>query len=219
MSGSLASSRTASSTLLSSTATKEKIATSSRTQGKNSKAAEVSHLIAGAKKHFPNGNQTVTLGGVSMTIDAATTELQTYVENRGAVVAAQATAKAKVSAEKAALPALNAFISAFIAYVRLSFGSQADVLADFGLAPHKARTPQTAEEKAVAVAKRDATRAARGTKSPKAKSEIHGNVTAQLVVTPGEPAPTPAAPEVPAAAPVASAPSDGVKPQATPAKQ
>ena len=152
--------------------------------GKNSKAASVSQLIAGAKKHFPNGSQTVSLGGVSTTIDAATQELQTYVDNRSAVVAAQATAKSKLAVEKAALPALNAFISVFIAFVRLSFGSQADILADFGLAPRKARTPMTAEEKAVAVAKRDATRAARGTKGPKAKSAIHGNVTAKLVVTP-----------------------------------
>jgi hypothetical protein len=194
--------------------------TNTQKPGKNSKAAAVSQLIAGAKKHFPNGSQTVSLGGASMTIDAATQELQSYVDNRSAVVAAQATAKAKVAVENAALPALDALISAFIAFVRLSFGSQADVLSDFGLAPHKARTPQTAEEKAVAVAKRNATRAARGTKSPKAKSAIHGNVTAQVVVTPAAvPAPTPAAPESPAAAPVASAPSDGVKPQATPAKQ
>ncbi|HEX8791529.1 MAG TPA: hypothetical protein VF765_11310 [Polyangiaceae bacterium] len=189
--------------------------------GKNSKAAKVSQLISGAKKHFPNGSQTVSLEGVSTTIDAATQELQTYVDNRSAVVAAQATAKVKLATERAALPALDAFISAFIALVRLTFGTQADILVDFGLAPRKARTPQTAEAKAVAVAKREATRAARGTKGPKAKSEIHGNVTAKLVVTPaGEPAPTPEAPAAPAAAPVdTSAPSDGVKPQATPAKQ
>ncbi len=96
-----------------------------------------------------------------MTIDAAVGELQAFIDNRAAVVAAQATAKTKVAAERAALPALDAFILAFVAFIRLTFGPKANVLADFGLAPRKARAPLTAEQKAVAVAKRNATRAAR----------------------------------------------------------
>jgi hypothetical protein len=55
----------------------------------------------------------------------------------------------------------------------------------------------TAEQKAVAAAKCEATRAARGTKTPKQKKGIHGNVKATLVVTPMETveatAPAPAA--------------------------
>jgi hypothetical protein len=148
----------------------------------------VGQLINGTKKHFPNANQTITLGGASITIDAAIAELQSFVDNRAAVVAAQAAAKTKVEAERAALPALNAFIKAFIGFIRLTFGPQADVLADFGLAPHKAPAPVTAEKKAAAVAKRKATRDARGTKGAKAKKAIHGNVNVELVVTPAEPA-------------------------------
>jgi hypothetical protein len=170
--------------------------------GKNSRATRVGQLIAGAQKRFTNGNQQITVGGVSTTVNAAVSELQTFIDNRAAVVAAQATAKAKVATETAALATLNPFINAFTATVRFLFGTQPDALADFGLAPHKVPTPQTAEQKAVAVAKRKATRAARGTKGPKAKSEIHGNVTAQLVVTPAESANGTPAAEAPAAAPV-----------------
>ncbi len=182
--------------------------------GKNSKATRVGQLIAGAKKRFTNGNQQITVGGASTTVTAALNELQAFIDNRAAVVAAQATAKAKVATEKAALTTLDPFINAFTAMVRFLFGTQPDALADFGLAPHKARTPLTAEKKAVAAAKREATRVARGTKGPKAKSEIHGNITAQLVVTPaGNAAGTPA-PEAPAATPV-TAQSGGAAAAAT----
>ncbi len=62
------------------------------------------------------------------------------------------------------------------------------MLADFGLEPRKEPTPLTAEQKAAAAAKREATRKARGTSSAKAKKAIKGNVTATLVVTPEAPA-------------------------------
>lgn len=163
-------------------------ATNTNTNNKNGKATLVGQLISGAKKHFTNANQTITLGGASITIDAAIDELQSFVDNRAAVVAAQAAAKTKLLAERAELPALNAFIKAFIGFVRLTFGPQADVLADFGLAPAKAPAPLTAEKKAVAAAKRKATRDARGTKGAKAKKVIHGNVNAELVVTSAAPA-------------------------------
>jgi hypothetical protein len=176
---------------------------------KNGKAAAVSKLIAGAKKHFPNGSLEIPIGGVSMTIDAATKELQTYVDNRAAVVAAQATARTQVAAERGKIDALNAFISAFTAFVKAAFRGKADALADFGIQPPKAKTPLTAEQKAVAAAKRAATREARGTKGPKAKKAVHGSITAELVVTPA-PATTPKAPAaIPATPPAAAGPSGG----------
>ncbi len=186
---------------------------------KNGKASAVGKLVAGAKKHFPNGKQQLLLGGASMTVDDAVAELQEFIDSRSAVVAAQATAKTKVEAERARLPALYAFISAFEQYVRLAFGKQVDVLADFGISPRKAKTPMTAEQKAVAAAKRDATRAARGTKGPKAKKQVKGNVTAKLVVTPvtGESAPAPTAPSLTApVAPVAPTPVVTSAPEAAP---
>jgi hypothetical protein len=153
--------------------------------GKAALASRASALIEGTKKHYPKGSQSILVGGASTTVNDAVNELETLVTNRSAVVSAQATAKSKVSTEKTALPALVAFLNAFTKFVRFTFENDPEALADFGLAPYKERTPMTAEDKAVAVAKRDATRKARGTMSPKEKAQIHGNVTAQLVVTPG----------------------------------
>ena|SRR5579872_4902041 len=174
--------------------------------GKNSKATRVGKIVAGTRKHFTNGSQQITLAGASTTIDGAVNELQSFIDNRSAVVAAQATAKTKLAAEMAAMPALDAFISAFIGFIKVTFGSQADVLADFGIPAPKARAPQTAEQKAVAAAKRKATREKRGTLGPKAKKAVKGNVTAELVVTPVTTVPAAEAPEAPATAPIAAAP-------------
>jgi hypothetical protein len=177
---------------------KEDATTTTTKNSKANKAARVSQLIAGTKKRLSNGNQTITLDGATTTVDAVTKELQGFLDDRQAVVAAQATAKAKVVAENANMPALNVLIKAFIAFLRVTFGSDPSALADFGLTPPKARASMTAEAKAVAVAKREATREARGTKTPKQKKAIHGNVEAKLVVTPVEP--TPAATSAPVAA-------------------
>ncbi|HEX8794009.1 MAG TPA: hypothetical protein VF765_23870 [Polyangiaceae bacterium] len=161
-------------------------------------------LLAGTRKRFPNVSQTLTLDGAPVTVDAVTKELQGFLDDHAAVAAAKATLKAKVAAEDTGLAALNALVKAFIAFLRVNFGSDAEALADFGLAPPKAPAPLTAEQKAVAAEKRKATRAARGTKSPKQKRAIHGNVTVQLVVTPAEP--TEATPPAPAASTVPATP-------------
>jgi hypothetical protein len=162
-------------------------------KGKIEKAVQVANIITGTKKRFPNGNQVVTIGGLTLTVDQATAKMQTFVDNRDAVETAQASATAKVAAEDAQAPSLLTFIAAFVIFVRLTFDNAADVLADFDIPPPKARTPMTAEAKAVAGAKAKATRAARGTTSAKAKKNVKGNITAALVVTPAA-SPAPAAP-------------------------
>ena len=62
------------------------------------------------------------------------------------------------------------------------FGRASTTLLTFGIAP---RVPvvKTVEEKAEAVAKREATREARGTKGSKKRLEVSGNVTG-VVITP-----------------------------------
>jgi hypothetical protein len=188
---------------------KEVITTTTTIQGKGTRATRAGRLIAGAKKHFTNGTQVLTFAGglANVTVNQAIAELQELIDNRLATVAARATAKDKVSAEKAAMPGLAAFMNAFEALIRLMFANDTTSLADFGLAPHKLPGPKTTEQKAAAAAKAKATRQARGTKGPKAKKAIHGNVTATLVVTPAAPA-TPSAPATPAPA-EAPAPSPG----------
>ncbi len=84
--------------------------------------------------------------------------------------------------------------------MRCAFGSEPDVLADFGLHP-KARAQPTVEAKTAAAAKRKATRAARHTTGPKKKLSVKGAVTG-IVVTPitsGQPVTTaPSGPSAPA---------------------
>jgi hypothetical protein len=178
-------------------------------KGKGTRATRAGQLIAGFRKRFPNGSQALTLGGAlgSVTVDAAVKELQELVDNRTAAATAQTTARDKVQAERVALPNLVAFMNAIEALIRLMFSADTTALADFGIPPRKQRAPQTAEQKAVAVAKRKATRTARGTTSAKAKQAIKGNITAKVVVTPATPAQA-EAPEAPATAP-AAAPAPG----------
>jgi hypothetical protein len=175
--------------------------------GKIEMAAQVTNMITGAKKHFTNGSQTLPVGSATMTVDEVTAKMQTFVDNRDAVETAQAATKVKVAAEREQAPSLLAIIAAFVAFVRFTFGTAADVLADFDIPPPKVRTPMTAEAKAIAVAKAKATRVARGTTSAKAKKNVKGNITAALVVTPA----TPASPAAPAAAPAAT-PAGGTPP-------
>jgi hypothetical protein len=136
-------------------------------------------LSAGTAKHLSNGTS-VTFLGSSFTADQITSKLQLLVTLRSDANAAKATAKTKIANEAAQLPALNAFMTAFKAYLRVTYGTSPDVLADFGMQP-KTRAPLTVEAKAAAVAKGSATRAARHTMGSKQKKGIKGAVTGVLV--------------------------------------
>src|ERR1039458_4250412 len=98
------------------------IMSTNKAAGKTERATAVTTIIAGARKRLPNGNQTLPVGASTMTVAAVLGQLQTIVDNRAAVVAAQATAKAKVAVEMAAMPALDAILSAFEAFIRFTFG-------------------------------------------------------------------------------------------------
>ena len=149
---------------------------------KSTLAVLAEHLAAGAQKHFPAGSS-LTVGGALLTLVQIVAQLHELAALRADVETARAALRAKVAAEALRMAALRVFLSAFVRIVRGAFGNQPDVLADFGLQPNKARTPQTVEQKAAAAAKRKATRAARGTKGSKAIQAIHGDVIG-VVVTP-----------------------------------
>jgi hypothetical protein len=159
--------------------------TASKIKNKTATAAQAAKVISGLKIHFTKGSTVLPLDGGTKptTVTALTTALGQLVSNRTASVSAKAASTKAVATENEAFPALVALLNAMIAYVRLTLGGDPQVLEDFGLAQHKAPEPQTVEKKALAVAKRTATREARGTKGPKAKEAIHGNVTA-VTVTP-----------------------------------
>lgn len=149
---------------------------------KSTLAGLAAHLAAGAQNHYPAGSS-LPVGGALLTLVQIVAYLTEIATLRADVETARAALRAKVAAETLRMVALRVFLSAFVRIVRGSFGNQPDVLADFGLAPNKVRTPPTATQVAAAVAKRKATRAARGTKGSKALMGIHGDVVG-VVVTP-----------------------------------
>jgi hypothetical protein len=152
--------------------------------GKNDLAGLVRNLISGANKRLINGGQPLNVGGATMTVTELTQVLQRFVDNREAVESLKAALAAKLQLERTEGPGQLAVIRSFETVVRGAFGNAADALADFGLAPLKARSAMTAEDTAIAVARRQATREARHTMGKNQKKKITGSITARLVVTP-----------------------------------
>jgi len=167
---------------------------------KQNETARAQQLIAGLQKHFANV-ASLTFASASHTTAEITSGLQTLVNLRKAVDDAKAASKAKLAAEAAQAPALLARMDDFASFVKVTFAKSPDVLADFGLKPKKVPTPLTAEQKAAAKAKRDATRKARGTRGSRQKKSVKGAV-AGVVITPidgaGKPVESPNAPVAPA---------------------
>jgi hypothetical protein len=176
-------------------------------RGKNSGPTLALQLIAGTDKHLTSATQVLLAGG-SFTPAEVTAKLQSLVKLRTDVDAAKATTQAKLAAEKADMPALRIFMDAYATFVRAAFGTQPDVLADFGLQP-KTRAPLTVEAKAAAVAKRAATRAARHTMGSKQRKDIKGAVTGVTIT------PQVSSPPV-ATAPATTAPATGASAAAPP---
>jgi len=176
---------------------------------KNTVIGLATQLVAGTKKHFSNVSS-LSFGGGTFTPAQVEASLQTLADLRSAVDAAKAATKAKLADEQAQAPSLRIQMDAYVTFVKASFGNSPDVLADFGLAPKKARTPLTVAQKAAAAAKRTATRAARHTMGKVQKKDVKGTITTIVGSTPS------AAPQPVTQSPVASAPSQGASVVAAP---
>jgi hypothetical protein len=157
------------------------------TKGNAQQADLAKQLIAGTQKHLANAGQLTFAGGV-FTPAQVEAQLQALATLRADVQTAKATVQAKVTTERAQLPALRAFLLAFADLVRAQFAAQPDVLADFGLKPKKARTPMTAAQRTAANAKRAATRKARGPIGTRKRAAVKGDVTG-VTITPVTAAP------------------------------
>ena len=155
----------------------------------SNESARVKKLIAGANLHM-SGITNVTLNNVLYTPSTLLAFLQSYVDLFDSVQAAKATYVDKLKTQRTLAPPLRLIVAAFVAYVRAAFGSSPEVLNDFGLKPHKAKTPPTAEQKVKAAVKAKATRAARHTLGKRQKLAIHGQ--APGAAAGGAPAPAPA---------------------------
>jgi hypothetical protein len=164
--------------------------------------AQVQAFIAGTQKHAPNGS--FTLGGVVYTAASLEQLFQSLSQAIAAVNAAQASAKAAVSALNGVKAKVGPIIQAYKNLLQTTLGNDPQTLADYDLAPRKVPSPRSSEENAAAKAKAAATRIARGTASKKQKLAVKGNVTGVEVTPvttsaapPAQPAPT--APTAPSA--------------------
>src|SRR5262249_13139594 len=126
-------------------------------------------LLAGTSKKYVNGKQVLSFGGGDHTIDEVTAKLQRIVDLREAAEEAKAIARGKVADERAELPALLAFMSDYVAFIKATLGNTVNALAVFGLPARKEPSVPTVEVRIAAVEKRKATRTARGTRGPVAK--------------------------------------------------
>jgi hypothetical protein len=152
-------------------------------------------MAAGTQGHLTSFTQ-VMLEGLTYTPVQLVERLKALARRRFDVDAAKAEYEGELEVAAAHASADHDFMLALVAFVMLCFGTEPPILHDFGLEPKKERTPPTADEVAAAVAKRAATREARGTKGPKARLAVHGDVTGVTVtpITTGTSAPATAAP-------------------------
>ena len=104
------------------------------------------------------------------------TLFQSLIDALTAAVAAKAERVEAVANVRSLEPQVMKVHADLIHYVEVTSGSSPTVLADFGKQP-KARKVPTAAEKAAAVQKREATRAARHTAGPVQKKAVKGVVT------------------------------------------
>ncbi len=182
---------------------------------RTTKQARDGQVIVGIKKDL----QSVT----SIPLDGDTytpTSLVAFIQSRIDSATKVATAKAAWIDATTQYDTIDtkatAVVSGLKQYVMNAFGKTSPLLADFGFSPRKV-TVLTPEQKQQAVAKRAATRAARGTKGPVAKLAVTGE-TVKLAALEAAAARNAAPANGPSAAPAAgppAAPADG--PSAAPA--
>src|SRR5260370_2232484 len=151
-------------------------------------AQRVRSLIAGTLKHSPGGS--LTLDGQPFTEDTLIQVLQSLEDALSKVDTAKASWKDALKGLVDVKAKVNPVIGAFRSWINATHGNAPATLADFGMTPRKVPTPLTAEKKAVAVAKRAATRVARHTLGPTKQAAIQdaAHVTVVTTVAPPPPA-------------------------------
>ena len=147
---------------------------SSTAKTKADALALVQALVAGTKKHFPTGS--LTFGNTTTTSAALITLLQSLIDAMQALEVAQKGASDAMAARRKVQGDVGPVIRAYTKFLRATFGTSAQQLADFGLVPEKARRPLTSEEQATKAEKSRGTRKLRGTKGPRQKAGLKASV-------------------------------------------
>jgi hypothetical protein len=166
-------------------------------------------LIAGTQKHTPNGS--LTLGGATYTAATLVQLLKSLADALDAADAAKAIWEDALKNATDTKAKVEPVVRNYKSWVAVTYKGTPSTLADYGLAPPKAPTPLTAEQKVAAALKRTATRAARHTMSTKQKKKVKGTVPTAAPATS-----TTASTPIVASGPVASAPSQGTGAGAAP---
>jgi hypothetical protein len=156
-------------------------------------------LIDGFNKHTAT-LPSIVIGGTTYKTTDVVTILQGLVNSANAVVTSRATWQTNVAADIDERAKQKTFLSGVRQSLLVAFGGSIDVLADFGLTPHKVRTPLTPAEKSAASAKAKATRAARHTMGSKQKAQITGTTAASQLSGDTNKVPAPATTATPAPA-------------------
>jgi hypothetical protein len=138
-------------------------------QSKADALVSVQALMAGTEKHFPNGS--FTLGNVTYTTASLVQALKALADALTVLDAAHASTRDAVTARREAETKVAPLLRDYRNFLGATFSTANAQLADFGLAPPKARKPMTTEAKAAAAAKRRATRKLLGTKGTLQKKQ------------------------------------------------
>ena len=152
-------------------------------------------FVAALAEHF-TGSAVLTLGGVSYKVKDMQRMLQDHVDAQDAADALRAKWQTATSVARVKAAKVVGLLPALRAHLLSAYGGSSQIVADFSFTP-KPRTTTVAAQ-AAGVAKRLATRKARGTMGKKQKAKITG-VVAPVVTAPasGESAPAPAVGDVP----------------------
>jgi hypothetical protein len=148
---------------------------------KYSLSKRIRDLIAGTQKHTPNGS--LTLGNVTYAAPALVQLLQGLADALDATDAARARWQDALKNATDARAKVGPLVADYQAWVSVTYAGAPSMLADYGMTPRKVRTPLTVEQQAAAVAKREATRAARHTMGKVQKKKVKGTVTTTAPAT------------------------------------
>jgi hypothetical protein len=142
----------------------------------------VQALINGLQANYQPGD-VFQLSAGPMTRDELIADLQAFIAASLKTTQSNAAWRSDVAAEHAAAAQVQEQRQEVKGVISARFGKTSPQMLTFGFLQAKLRKV-SAKTTALAVVKREATREARGTMSKAEKQEIHGNVSAEIVVTP-----------------------------------
>jgi hypothetical protein len=143
------------------------------------------NLIAGIKKHLTK-SEPITLDNHKYSVTELIQVLESRVEAQAPVALAKAAWLRAARAKEERLSQTDALVQAMKIYFLVRYGSSADVLADFGLAP-KTRKESTVAEKYAATTKATATRTSKKRNAaPAAQASTNGTAPAAPNVPSGQ---------------------------------